>query len=133
MLQAIEAIHSNIYPNIRAAARVYDVPRSTLTNRLRGQPTRQQSQIVNQKLLPTEKEALLQWVLSMSEQGYPPRISAVRKMADILLSARAASPVDASPTIGENWVRKFINRHEQLQSKYTWKHDYGVYRQRVDG
>ena len=124
ILQAIKAIHSNISPNIRAAARAYDVLRSTLTNRLRGQPTRQQSQIVNRKLLPTEEEALLQWVLSMGERGFPPRISAVRKMADILLSACTASPVDASPIIGENWVRKFINRYEQLQSKYTRKYDY---------
>ena len=42
-------------------------------------------------------------------------------MADILLSARA---VDILPTIGENWVRKFINHHEQLQSKYIRKYDY---------
>ena len=60
ILQAIEAIHDNTSPSIRAAARAYDVPRSTLTNRLGGQPTRQQSQIVNRKLLPTEEEALLQ-------------------------------------------------------------------------
>ena len=59
ILQAIQAIHSNISPNIRAAARAYDVPRSTLINRLREQSTRQQSQIVNRKLLPTEEEALL--------------------------------------------------------------------------
>ena len=119
ILQAIDAIHSNISPSVRAAARAYDVPRSTLADRLRGQPTRQQSQIVNRKLLPTEEEALLQWVLSMGERGFPPWISAVHKMADILLSARAASPVDALPTIGENWVHRFINCHEQLRSKYT--------------
>ena len=57
----------------------------------------------------------------MGEQGFLPRISAVRKIADILLSARA---VDILPTIGENWVRKFINRYEQLQSKYIRKYDY---------
>ena len=45
-------------------------------------------------------------------------------MADILLSARAASPIDTLPTIGENWVRKFINRHKQLQSKYIRKYNY---------
>ena len=124
ILQAIEAIHSNTSPNIRAAARAYNVPRSTLTNRLRGQLTRQQSQIVNRKLLPTEEEALLQWVLSMGDRGFPPRISAVRNMADILLSARTGSPADTLPIIGENWVRKFVNRHKQLQSKYTRKYDY---------
>jgi len=78
----------------------------------------------NRKLLPTEEEALLQWVLSIGKRGFSPRISAVRKMADILLSARAGSPANASLTVGENWVHKFVNCHEQLQAKYTRKYDY---------
>ena len=45
-------------------------------------------------------------------------------MADILLSAHIDRPTDASSTVGENWVRKFINRHEQLKAKYTRKYDY---------
>jgi len=89
--QAIEAIHSNNSPSIRAAARAYDVPHSTLAKRLRGQSTYQQSRMTNQKLLPTEEEALFQWVISMSERGFPPQISAVHKMADILLSAHIGS------------------------------------------
>ena len=40
ILQAIEAIHSNIFPSIRAAARAYDIPRLILADRLRGQLTR---------------------------------------------------------------------------------------------
>ncbi len=100
--QAIEAIHSNTSLSIRAAARAYDVPRLTLAKRLRGQLTYQQSRIANRKLLPTEEEALFQWVLSMGERGFPPRISTVRKMADILLLTRAGSPANALPTTGEN-------------------------------
>jgi hypothetical protein len=78
----------------------------------------------NRKLLSTKEEALLQWVLSIGERGFPPWIFAVRKMANILLSTRAGSPANASPIVGENWVRKFVNRHEQLQAKYTRKYDY---------
>jgi len=58
--QAIEAIHSNNSPSIRAAACAYDVPHSTLAKRLREQPTYQQSRMTNQKLLHTEEEALFQ-------------------------------------------------------------------------
>ncbi len=60
----------------------------------------------------------------MGEWGFPPRIFAVRKMADILLSTRAEFSVNASFTVGENWVHKFVNRHEQLQLKYTQKYNY---------
>lgn len=123
--QAIEAIKDNSCPNIRAAARVFDVPRTTLATRLHGVPTRQQSHITQHKLLPTEEKALLQWVLSMGERGFPPRISIVRQMAAILLSARTERTVDTSSiNIGQNWVRRFINRHNELQSKYTRKYDY---------
>ena len=50
----------------------------------------------------------------MGDRGFLPRISAVYKMVDILLSARAGSPADILPIIGENWVRKFVNRYKQL-------------------
>lgn len=123
--QAIKAIKDNTCPNIRAAARVFDVPRTTLTSRLHGQLTRQQSHTTQQKLLSTEEDALIQWILFMGDRGFPPRISIVRKMADILLSARTGSPINASSlNVGENWVYKFIKRHDQLQSRYTRKYDY---------
>lgn len=60
----------------------------------------------------------------MGERGFPPRISAVRRMTNILLSTRVEFLANASSTVGENWVRKFLNRHKQLQSKYTRKYDY---------
>ena len=60
----------------------------------------------------------------MDEREFPPRVSVVRKMADILLSARVDHPTDASPIVGECWVRRFIDRHKQLKSKYTRKYDY---------
>ena len=122
--QAIEAIHSNNSPSIRATARVYDVSHSTLAKCLCEQPTYQQSWMTNQKLLHTEEEALFQWVIFMSKWGFSTRISAVCKMADILLSARTEFFVNASLTVKENWVHKFVNRHEQLQSKYTQKYNY---------
>ena len=60
----------------------------------------------------------------MGDRGFLPRISAVRKMADILLSACTGSPANTLPIIGENWVRKFVNRYKQLQSKYIRNYDY---------
>jgi len=43
ILQAIEAIHNNVSPSIRAAARIYDVSYTTLATRFREQSTYQQS------------------------------------------------------------------------------------------
>ena len=121
---AMEAIHSKTSPSIRAAADVYDVPHSTLAARLRGVSTRQEAQSMQRKLSLTEEEALVRWILSMDERGYSPRVSVIRRMADILLLARVDYPTDVSPVVGECWVRRFINRHEQLKAKYTRKYDY---------
>ena len=54
----------------------------------------------------------------MGERGFQPRISTVRGMADILLPARAESLVNALFTVGENWVRKFVNRYKQRKYDY---------------
>ena len=48
----------------------------------------------------------------------------MRQMANILLATRDGSTTDTPSTIGENWVRKFVNRHEELRYKYTRKCDY---------
>ena len=50
----------------------------------------------------------------MGDRGVPPRISVIRKMIDIFLSVRAGSSINILPIIGENWVRRFINRYKQL-------------------
>ena len=60
----------------------------------------------------------------MGDREFLLRISTVYNMADILLSACTGSPADILPIIGENWVRKFVNRYKQLQLKYTRKYNY---------
>ncbi|EDN03594.1 conserved hypothetical protein [Histoplasma mississippiense (nom. inval.)] len=42
-------------------------------------------------------------------------------MANLLLVSRGSNP---SPTVGECWVRNFVNRHEELKSKFSRKYDY---------
>jgi hypothetical protein len=58
----------------------------------------------------------------MDERGKAPRIATVREMANVLLANRenAIPP----PTVGANWVNRFINRHAELQSKFSRKYDH---------
>ena len=58
MLQAIEAIYNENSLNIRTAARIYDVPRLTLANRLDGLPTRQKTQLNNRSFFLQKKKHL---------------------------------------------------------------------------
>jgi hypothetical protein len=48
----------------------------------------------------------------MDERGKPPRIAIVQEMANILLANR--DNTIPPPSIGANWVNRFINRHAEL-------------------
>ena len=43
-------------------------------------------------------------------------------MTRLLVNQRDKST--SSIPVGENWVRRFINRHESIKSKYNRKYDY---------
>ena len=58
----------------------------------------------------------------MDRRGILPYIASVREMARLLVAQR--QQLIAQPTVGENWVRKFINRYDILKSKYNRKYDY---------
>ena len=61
----------------------------------------------SRKLTPTEEESLLERILCLDEQGFPPRVSTVREFANIILESRGTIP---PPTVGVNWATNFIKR-----------------------
>jgi hypothetical protein len=105
--------------SVKAASESYDVPRTTLRERMKGIEPKRGSIAKNRLLTPTEEETLVQWILSMDRRGMPPRIAALRQMAGLLLSQRGQTA-----SVGENWPRKFINRQDAIKSKYNRKYDY---------
>jgi len=119
LLLAIKAVKSKQIASIRAAAKTFDVPRSTLTDRVRGRSARVDSIPNGRKLSNTEEEVLLKWILSMDSRGLPPTITMTRYMANLLLSQRLPSA-----SIGTKWTNRFIERHSEIQSKYNRKFDY---------
>ena len=91
-----------------AAAKAYDITRSTLQRRSNGVRSRLGSISKNRLLTPTEEETLVQWILSMDRRGMPPQIATVREMACLLITQRFQSTTP--PPVGQNWVRRFVNR-----------------------
>jgi hypothetical protein len=55
----MDAIQKGHFTSARAAAKSYDVIRSTLQNRVKGRPTRRDSQPTNRKLTDTEESTLV--------------------------------------------------------------------------
>jgi hypothetical protein len=119
---AIQAYNQGHFSSYSAAAKAYDITRSTLQRRLIGTQARFGSIARNRLLTLTEEEILVRWILSMDKRGMPLRVAAVRDMANLLI-AQHREKADIQ-LVGQNWVRNLINRHDTLKSKYNRKYDY---------
>jgi hypothetical protein len=118
ILLAIQALKLGQLQSIRAAAKAYDVPYSTLSTRLHGIACRRDMTPNLQKLTLKEEEAIVRYILDLDSRGFPPRPQAVQEMADLLLAERDALPV------GKNWTTNFIKRRTELKTKFNRKYDY---------
>jgi hypothetical protein len=122
LLLAIQALEKGQFSSVRAAARVYDVPHTSLVERLCGRTNAKDSQVKNQKLSPTEESVLLQWIISMDDRGQSPRVATVRETANLILANR--DPSASPPTVGVNWPKRFIDRHPELKTRFSQRYDY---------
>jgi hypothetical protein len=57
----------------------------------------------------------------MDSRGVAPRPSTIREIADLLLAARGSTP---SPSVGQNWVIKFVKRYPNLSSRFSKSYNY---------
>ena len=121
VLLAIEAFKKKEISSIREVARVFNIPRSTLQDRLRGHQNRAICRANSHKLTEYEEESLQRWVLSMDSRGSAPRPSTVREMANLLLQQRGTTPVIS---VGEKWVYNFVKRHPLLSSRFSRRYNY---------
>ena len=118
---ALNALKNNQITSRRAAASLFDVPESTIRDRMNGITSRADIRANNHKLTQNEEDSLVQWILSMDSRGAAPRPSTVREMANILLTARGSTP---SPVVGKNWSTNFIKRREELCTRFSKRYDY---------
>jgi hypothetical protein len=121
ILLAIQAFKNQEISSIRELARRFDIPRTTLRDRLSGHTQRSTTRANCSKLTEIEEESLEKWILSMDLRGGAPRPSMVREMANLLLEKRGTTPVIS---VGENWVTKFVKRRPTLSSRFLKRYNY---------
>jgi hypothetical protein len=107
--KAIEDLNSGKIGSIRAAAKHYCVPRSTLLDRYHGTRTRRVAQQPSQRLTPNQEAFLADWIIEQYSQGFPPSHARVRDMAFRVLRMNG----DASP-LGKRWTDGFIARNPRV-------------------
>jgi hypothetical protein len=121
ILLALRDIKNGRINSLRAAAKLYEIPLTTLHSRATGQTSRVDKRPTGHKLTQLEEDSLTSWILSMDSRGAAPRPSTVREMANILLAARGDDP---PATVGKNWPSSFVNRRDELRSTFSRRYDY---------
>jgi hypothetical protein len=115
---AVQAIRSNPKLSCRAAAKIYNVSRTTLSGRLGGQQPNCNIRPPRIRLSINEEQVIVQYILDLDARSYPPRVSGVKDMANRLLRERDASRV------GKNWVTNFVKRQPELRTRFNRRIDY---------
>jgi hypothetical protein len=93
ILLAIEALNQGQIHSVNQAAATYNVPQSTLANRLAGKPARRDCHPNSKKLTKLEEKVIVEHILNLDSRGFPPSLDAVRHMANKLLAKRGVKPV----------------------------------------
>ena len=114
ILLAIQALKNQEISSTREAARRFDVPCTTLRNRLSGHTQRSTTRANCHKLTELEEESLEKWIISMESRGAAPQPSMVREMADLILQKRGTTSV---LSVGKNWATNFLKRRHLLRTR----------------
>ena len=118
IILAIEAIRTTKKLSIRAAAKIYDVPRMTLVDRMKGRVAKPKKRNAQHNLTLTKEETLIQYILDLDSQGFPPWIDDVRDMANLLYKTRHAK------LVGKQWPYNFVQRCPELKTRFSCVYDF---------
>ncbi|KAK7190388.1 hypothetical protein PSPO01_03363 [Paraphaeosphaeria sporulosa] len=82
---AISDYHAGVYTSLRAVAKAYHIPRSTLQGRLSGASNSALSHQHQQRLTPAQEDFLVDWILDEDARACPPSHARAREMANRIL------------------------------------------------
>ncbi|EDN90727.1 hypothetical protein SS1G_00127 [Sclerotinia sclerotiorum 1980 UF-70] len=115
---AIQAIASSKKLSVRRAAKIYNIPHTTLTYRIAGRTPKAGSRSIHCKMTELEEKSLFQYIIDMDERGFSPRISDMEDIANYILETRGAKKV------GKLWAHRFVKRHTKLKTRFNCIYDF---------
>ena len=116
MALANEKVGNKRKVSIREAAIAFNIPKSTLADRIAGRRSHMVAHRDQQKLSEMDEKAVLRWIKRVESQGFPPRIEHVRQAAERLAGG--------AEKIGKHWISRFLRRHHSLAVKLSVQLDY---------
>src|SRR6266566_954991 len=83
---ALQTFERDPQLSIRKVARLYNIPRTTLSTRINGRSTHEDTIANSQKLTTLKEKVVVQEVLDLDSRRFPPRIRNVEDIANRLLT-----------------------------------------------
>ena len=109
---AVQAFKNGDFTSIRACAKAYNVPHTTIYHRIKkGGESHQTAHKSTQKLDIHQEEFLCNWIIEEYHQSRPPSHAIVREMAQLLLRS-SGQPTD----LDRNWMYSFISRNPHVKT-----------------
>ena|ERR1700733_10808033 len=118
ILLAIEAIRSSRKISRRSAVKIYQVPYTTLSERMAGISPRTETRPNCSKLSRLEEEVIIQRILDLDSRGFAPRLASVEDMANYILESRGGKRV------GKLWAYRFVQRQPDLKTRFNRVYDF---------
>ena len=117
---ALAAFRRGDYLTLRRTSTIFNIPSSTLLDRLRKVKTRKQSHEKQQLLSTIEEEELVTWITNASKLGVPTPLPLVKNLAEEIRANRFATRSDSldSP-ISSRWIDCFRARYPTLETCFT--------------
>lgn len=112
--QAIKHYQKSGEQSIRTSAETFDIPYTTLRDRLAGARSRHESHQGQQLLVPGEEKSLVRWILQMDDRGFPPKTRVVKEMATYLVQKRQSGRI-----LGNHWLERFLDQNPQVTSRFA--------------
>lgn len=118
IILAIEAIRTSKKLSCRSTAEIYNVPKSTLSDRMAGRTPRRELKANCHKLTELEEEVIVRNILDIDSRGFAPRLAGVEDMANFILESRGGKRV------GKLWAHRFIQRRPDLKMRFNRVYDF---------
>lgn len=82
LILTLAALQNDSNLSVSAAAKIYNVDRSTLRHRRAGGPARCETVPNSRKLTESEEEAIVQYIIDLDARAFPPRLRGVKNVAN---------------------------------------------------
>ena len=90
---AVQAIKQDSSLTYGRASAIFNVPKTTLYDRMNGKRARQDTRSASCRLTELEEGTIVRYILDLDARGFSPRLRDVEDMANVVLEARDASRV----------------------------------------